>query len=265
MLILSDDFADQDLIGHADYCDGLAELIRSVESCGSFTIGIYGQWGTGKTSLLRQVEKALDDPKSENQPSILTVWFNPWQFVSEEHLIIPFFHTLIASLEKAVKESITKEGVKKKISAFLEKIAHVPLALVYGLEGEFKIPLLLKAKFSSAKSMDYQQKAEADIEEKLAKKNETDIQAAAKKYESTYYNLLQILQDAAADFDVKIVVFIDDLDRCLPERALNGESACVTGNCISRANRMTCLILKDNILTKSSNSPSHCHQQIPKN
>lgn len=225
MLILSDDFADQDLIGHADYCDGLVEMIRSVKSHGSFTIGIYGQWGTGKTSLLKQAKKALDVPehKKPQQPEelqpVLTVWFNPWQFVSEEHLIIPFFHTLIASLEKSVKESKT-EKITENLSVFLEKIAHVPLALLYGLEGEFKIPLLLKAKFSFAKGMEYQQKAEAAIDEENAEKNKTAMQAAARNYESTYYNLLQILQDAAAALDVKIVVFIDDLDRCLPERAV---------------------------------------------
>ena len=109
MLVLSDDFADKDLIGHADYCDGLVELIRSVDSRGSFTIGIYGQWGSGKTSMLKQIKNALDDPKSKDAQPVLTVWFNPWQFVADEHLIIPFFHTLIASLEKIVKESTIKK------------------------------------------------------------------------------------------------------------------------------------------------------------
>ncbi len=119
MLILSDDFADQDLIGHADYCDGLVEMIRSVESRGSFTIGIYGQWGSGKTSMLKQIKKAFDDTEhektrqSEEVQPILTVWFNPWRFVSEEHLIIPFFHTLIASLEETAKESKTEQRTKK--------------------------------------------------------------------------------------------------------------------------------------------------------
>ena len=219
MLILSDDFADQDLIGHADYCDGLAEMIRSVESRGSFTIGIYGQWGTGKTSLLKQIKNALEDLEFSNQQPILTVWFNPWQFVSEEHLIIPFFHTLISSLKKIVEESKTTERAQK-LSDFLKKIAHVPLALVYGLEAEFKIPLLLNTKLSAARSMDYQKEAEAEIDNKRTEKNETAMQTAARDYESTYYNLLQVLQDAAADLDVKIVVFIDDLDRCLPEKAV---------------------------------------------
>jgi len=221
MLILPDDFADNDLIGHKDYCDGLVEMIRTVESRrGSFTIGIYGQWGSGKTSMLKQIKKALDDGQSTEPPPILTVWFNPWQFVAEEHLIIPFFHTLIASLEKQqAKESIT-EKIAEKLSTFVKKIAHVPLALVYGMEAELKIPFLLKTKFSCDKAMDYQQKQEDAIDAESAKKNDTAMQAAARDYESTYYNLLQILQDAAAGLEVKIAVFIDDLDRCLPEKAI---------------------------------------------
>lgn len=93
------------------------------------------------------------------------------------------------------------------------------MALVYGMEAELKLPLL-KAKVSAAKLMDYQQRAETAIAEERAKKDEGALQAAAQNYESTYYNLLQILQGAAADLDVKIVIFIDDLDRCLPERAV---------------------------------------------
>jgi len=217
MLILSDDFADQDLIGHKDYCDGLVEMIRTVKSRGSFTIGVYGQWGSGKTSMLQQIKKALDDTKSAEQP-IVTVWFNPWQFVAEEHLIIPFFHTLIASLQKEV-EKPKIEIIAKKLSGFIEKIAHVPLALVYGMEAELKIPLM-KLKMCPSKSMDYQQKKEDAIDAESAKENETAMQAAARCYESTYYNLLQTLQDAADNLEVKIVVFIDDLDRCLPEKAV---------------------------------------------
>ncbi|MCK9297075.1 MAG: SUMF1/EgtB/PvdO family nonheme iron enzyme [Desulfobulbaceae bacterium] len=192
-------------------------MIRTVKSRGSFTIGVYGQWGSGKTSMLQQIKKALDDTKSAEQP-IVTVWFNPWQFVAEEHLIIPFFHTLIASLQKEV-EKPKIEIIAKKLSGFIEKIAHVPLALVYGMEAELKIPLM-KLKMCPSKSMDYQQKKEDAIDAESAKENETAMQAAARCYESTYYNLLQTLQDAADNLEVKIVVFIDDLDRCLPEKAV---------------------------------------------
>lgn len=219
MLILSDDFADEDLIGHADYCDGLVEMIRSVKSRGSFTIGVYGQWGTGKTSLLRQVKDALDVGSNDQQP-VLSVWFNPWQFVSEEHLIIPFFHTLIASLEKSVEETQI-ERIKVNVTDFLKKIANVPLALAYGTMVEVKIPFVLKSQMDVSKIMEHQQRAEESInKEHPGKADIAALQSAGQGYESLYYNLLQHLQDAAANLGVKIVVLIDDLDRCLPERAV---------------------------------------------
>ena len=217
MLVLTDDFAEKDLIGHEAYRDGLVEVIRSVESKGSFTIGIYGQWGTGKTSILKQIKAAFDNPISEDDEPVLTVWFNPWQFVAEEHLIIPFFHTLIASLN-ITKKSTTDE-IKDKLTLFLEKIAPVPLALVYGMEGELKIPFLLNTKFSTSKTIDYLEKKDL-FDNKNEQKDETAIQTTVEDYESIYYNLIKTLQKAAAELDLKIVVFIDDLDRCLPEKAV---------------------------------------------
>lgn len=199
MLILSDDFAVEDLIGHATYRDGLIEVIRSVETKGSFTIGIYGQWGLGKTSMLKQIKAVFDNPESAEEKPVLTIWFNPWQFVGDEHLIIPFFHTLIASLEKIATESKI-DKIKREVSVFLEKIVHIPLALVYATDVELKIPFL-KIKHSQKKAMDYQQKAEDIIDKKNAQKNETAIHDATRDYKSTYYNLIQILQDATADLD----------------------------------------------------------------
>jgi predicted KAP-like P-loop ATPase len=98
MLVLPDDYSDIDRIGYKEHGDGLVEMIRSVKSSGSFTIGVYGEWGQGKTSMLRQMKRALDELDEKGEDTILTAWFNPWQFTGEEHLIIPFFHTLVASV-----------------------------------------------------------------------------------------------------------------------------------------------------------------------
>ena len=100
MVVVPDDYADVDEIGYREHGEGLIEMIRSVRASGSFTIGVHGQWGQGKTSLLRQIKKALDNSDANGKNPVLTVWFNPWQFTGEEHLIVPFFHTLVASLEK---------------------------------------------------------------------------------------------------------------------------------------------------------------------
>ena len=54
MLVLSDNYADLDQIGYADHAAGLVEMVAAVQpDKGSFTVGVFGEWGAGKTSLLR--------------------------------------------------------------------------------------------------------------------------------------------------------------------------------------------------------------------
>jgi predicted KAP-like P-loop ATPase len=183
MVVVSDDYADEDGIGYREHGEGLIEMIRCVESSGSFTIGVHGQWGQGKTSLLRQIKKALDKEPENGKSPIFTVWFNPWQFTGEEHLIIPFFHTLIASLEKYEKKIKRKSALStfvQGVSTFLEKLSRVPVALAYGMEGEIKVPLLLKAKFS----FDRMIKESRNQEEKIAQEERANYSEAVKQYES---------------------------------------------------------------------------------
>lgn len=214
MVVVPDDFSDEDEIGYIEHGAGLVEMIRSVQSKGSFTIGVFGQWGEGKTSMLRQIERRLNFIDTEKEKEILTVWFNPWQFTGEEHIIIPFFHTLVSYLE----EYKCKKGknVAKGFLNFLTELAHVPIALAYGMEGKVKIPLLLETKFSFKNIIEESRRKKQGIENKSG----TGIKKLVDKYESVYYRLISKLQEVSRGLKLKIVVFIDDLDRCLPEKAV---------------------------------------------
>lgn len=217
MPVVLDDFSDKDQIGYDEYSEGLVEMIRSVGAKGekgSFTIGVFGQWGQGKTSMLRQIEKKLNEIETKDEKEILTVWFNPWQFTGEEHIIIPFFHTLVSYLEEFKKKK--GKSVSGRFINFLKELAHVPVALAYGMEGKIKIPLLLETKFKLKDVIDEARKKKEEIEEK----SEPEIKRLVNVYESMYYRLISRLQGASTDLNLKIVVFVDDLDRCLPEKAV---------------------------------------------
>jgi formylglycine-generating enzyme required for sulfatase activity len=217
MVVVLDDFSDMDQIGYDEYSEGLVEMIRSVGAKGekgSFTIGIFGQWGQGKTSMLRQIEKKLNEIETTDKKEILTVWFNPWQFTGEEHIIIPFFHTLVSYLEE-FKEKKGK-SISQRFTDFLKELAHVPVALAYGMEGKIKIPLLLETTFKMKDVIDDARNKKEEIE----KKSEPEMKKLVNKYESMYYRLISRLQAASNELDLKIVVFIDDLDRCLPEKSV---------------------------------------------
>jgi|GEM_PF-1117581 len=217
MAVVLDDFSEKDEIGYDEYSEGLVEMIHSLKAKsekGSFTIGVFGEWGQGKTSMLRQIEKKLNENETSVQKEILTVWFNPWQFTGEEHIIIPFFHTLVSYLEEYRKKK--GKTVSEKFKDFLKKLAYVPVALTYGMEGNIKIPLLLETKFKIRDIIDESYRNKEAMEEK----NTPELKKLVNKYESMYYRLISQLQAAFSQLDLKIVVFIDDLDRCLPEQAV---------------------------------------------
>jgi formylglycine-generating enzyme required for sulfatase activity len=217
MVVVPDRYAEEDLIGYSDYGDGLVQMIRSVQSDGSFTIGVFGQWGQGKTSMLRQIKHALDESPDKSEP-IITAWFNPWQFTKEEHIIIPFFHTLASYFEDYNEENKTiTEKTKKRIGLFLEELAHVPIALAYGLKTSADAPLLLKLDLSLKDTIEEARRHKKKVGEKAI----SEDQKVLKKYESLYYRLISRLENASNELGLKVVIFIDDLDRCLPEKAID--------------------------------------------
>jgi Cdc6-like AAA superfamily ATPase len=68
----------------------------AVETSYPLTIGIFGEWGTGKTSLMRLIEKEVEG----TYKNAAAVWFNAWQYEKEEHLIVPLVATINKELEK---------------------------------------------------------------------------------------------------------------------------------------------------------------------
>lgn len=62
-------------------------------------LGIYGPWGSGKTSVLNLVQHYLKQEAADLRP--LVVSFNPWWFSGQEDLTIRFFAALKEALNQA--------------------------------------------------------------------------------------------------------------------------------------------------------------------
>lgn len=63
---LDDGTAPSDLLNTEVYADALADCIERVPDDKSFTIGLYGDWGTGKSTIIKTLDFWL-------QPSLLPV------------------------------------------------------------------------------------------------------------------------------------------------------------------------------------------------
>jgi hypothetical protein len=193
-IILIDDqpisgFAGSDLLALEPFAKVAAGV--ALGTTGPFTIGVYAGWGQGKTSLLKRTKGLIDEA---NDPNVATVWFNAWQYEREEHPLFP----LIAAIIEAVEEKATGVSVFRDLHKSLK-------GLLCGLKVSFK-PLGIGV------DLDLNQAVQADHA----------LRESILQLETLYPRAFSELEDLAKRMKdkAKIVVFIDDLDRCLPDKAL---------------------------------------------
>jgi len=167
----------------------------AIETSNPLTIGVFGEWGTGKTSLMRLIQREVD--KDENTAA---VWFNAWQYEKEEHLIVPLVATINKELDKDWKAEI-KEGAKKLRDALR--------AIAYGfsVKGKVGIPLISEAEVNlSGKDM-------------IARYQELTKDSVLDR--SLYFDAFEKLKECVKQSGApRIVIFVDDLDRCMPDKAV---------------------------------------------
>lgn len=96
---------DDDQFQRAPFALRISSLIKNYCSSDSLTIGIYGKWGEGKSSVLNFIQRDLESSKD-----IVIVKFNPWLFNNENQILISFFQTLSAALSKSLKSKGEKLG-----------------------------------------------------------------------------------------------------------------------------------------------------------
>jgi hypothetical protein len=69
----------------------ISNTIASRTDASSLVVGLYGEWGEGKTTLLNFVTGEL-----EKKDNVICFNYNPWRFPDETSLIKSFFAILAA-------------------------------------------------------------------------------------------------------------------------------------------------------------------------
>lgn len=94
---------------------------------GPFTIGVFGKWGEGKSSVLRQALGLID----ESVTDAICVWFNAWQYDHEPYLIVPLALTIAERVDSEIPESDRYQKASRWIT--LREIGTALRALASGL------------------------------------------------------------------------------------------------------------------------------------
>ena len=199
--ILLDEPASLPGLGFAAYAAGLADIITTSQP--RFAIGIFGGWGSGKTTLMQAIETQL-----ETRPEVVTLWFSAWRFEREDNMIVPLIDVLREALSRLAENDLEPaRRAKARIAA--DRIARAGRALLAGIKVRAVIPGL-NVELEAGKVIDAFERG-----------SET---ASADGALSFYHAGFTMLDDAIKTFvghgADRIVIFVDDLDRCLPAKAL---------------------------------------------
>ena len=99
--ILDDLPTGQDALDFAPYVDALADILLDPATRTPLTLGVFGSWGSGKTSLMTMLrDRVLADRESEaGVAPYRAVWFNAWKYDQEDALWRALLLALLDDLE----------------------------------------------------------------------------------------------------------------------------------------------------------------------
>lgn len=103
-------YSEEDLLERSTFAKATARSLINIQESGTFTVGLYGKWGTGKTSLLNMILqeiKTIESSKPSDQEMII-VRFEPWNFANTDQLLSQFFVRLINEFYSASDKSLQK-------------------------------------------------------------------------------------------------------------------------------------------------------------
>lgn len=155
----------------------LAKYIKSIlNNSNCFFLGIYGTYGSGKTSFVNLVIKALKSKKINHDINVLN--FNPWEYNNSQELCFAFYKELFSKLNfknKTERENTAKfilQTVANFSSDLIEKVPSsvteiLPSYAKIGIAGVKQLANLLKSKKES--NSELKEKINAYITENKAK------------------------------------------------------------------------------------------------
>jgi len=177
----------------------IANIIKN--SNPHFTIGIYGEWGTGKTTLMKAIEKhLLENNIFEKKQTILPVWYNAWKHERENSIAtLSLMKTVAYTMDNHKQFNDVSKAIFTALTIYDKDLMQQLVLNMISQKGN---------------------ELEEQIDEKMS--------YLQKLYRnSVYFDGLEKIKQQMEKIrgsdqlgDHRVVIFIDDLDRCSPNKAL---------------------------------------------
>jgi hypothetical protein len=170
------------------HADALTEFIENTST--PMTIGIQGEWGSGKTSLLNAIVHSLE----KKPEKYLQIWINSWEhslLSTPEEALLKIINEIINEMLSGDTDKSRKDNIRNVTGSLIKGALRVGAAVVGGSKAGDEVEKLLGDSINSIREL-------RDQLENLA---------------------LEIKNRNVNPYE-KIIIYVDDLDRIEPRDAV---------------------------------------------
>lgn len=220
----NDKETDIDLLDHEKIAQTVIE-ITSDNHLRPLTIGIYGDWGVGKSSVLSLLQSEIKKQNKAHLINAHTIMFNGWLFQGYEDAKTALMETVVSELAKLQPRNVKIQNLAKSLikrvnwlkvakvsaNAVLTGVTGIPMGSVLGGISSFiKKGKQIISPGEADSNIPFESGEDGflkDVEEETV----TDqIQAFRKEF-------IELIKKSKVD---QVIVLVDDLDRCLPKSVI---------------------------------------------
>ena len=197
-LILTDEIAVDPILDFNLYRNAIVSIINN--SLPKFTIGIFGEWGIGKTTLINSVDTAL-----QTDGNLIRVRFEGWRYIQEQLPLVSLLKNIAYALPDEKQFGVLKLKLVTSSINFLKNTPEILTSVI--------------SKFASEED-----EISQEMFDSFKKELNSKIQLIAELDKDTVYfdgfdeikNEIKNLRLVNPSF--RIIVFVDDLDKCSPKK-----------------------------------------------
>jgi GTPase SAR1 family protein len=224
----NDNVTDKDFLGF-DVHVALIKAVIQDDTMLPITIGVFGDWGSGKSSILEMLRKNVKD-----EDGVVCLYFNSWVFEGYDDAKAALLESIVKNFNENTKiKDKAMDSIKKlfksinwmRTISFSIKNIVVPMTAGIMTNGLSLIPHF----FSKLQSCAHNP---IDLAERIRTSDEESFVKQFLNSDSGDNNF-GLVREFRDEFEIlldksgikKLVVIIDDLDRCLPDRIIDSLEA----------------------------------------
>ena len=205
------DYLDYDYLIHA-----LKNIVTN-DSLLPASVGVYGDWGSGKSSLMYMCKKQLE----QSDENIKCLLFNGWLFENYEDAKTAIIGSILDEICKEEKTSAKAKDIIKGLNKSIDKFKLMKEALKFGTDFLFNGGVGTIAEITTNRIVgQLQNDGEIVNLQKIqsAVSDELNSEALRNDIREFQNKFTELLEESKISH---LVVFIDELDRCRPDTILD--------------------------------------------